>query len=119
MPTPKWLYNTNGLEKLEHAGRHSEAEIVLACDKDGWRFGFSFQLHDKFMTYRGHISPPSPADKPLNSRQESISAAVEQINEIMLTRASINPKGVGEIKDWLSRLSPPKEGQLALFDVET
>ena len=115
MPTPKWLYNTNGLEKLEHAGRHSEAEIVLACDEDGWRFGFSFRLHDVFNTYRGHITPPFPKDKPLHSRQEAISTAAEQINGMLSDKVSLNPRAVGEVEKWLSRLSPPKTGQLALF----
>jgi hypothetical protein len=115
--TPKWLYNTNGLERLEHAGRRSEAEICLACDEDGWRFGFSFRLHDKFMTYRGHITPPSPKDTPLHSRQEAISTAAEQINGMLRDRdaVKINPKAVAEVRTWLSRLSPPKTGQLALF----
>lgn len=118
MTGPKWLYNTNGLEKLEHAGRRSEAEICLACDKDGWRFGFSFRLHDVFNTYRGHVTPPFPTDKPLSSRREAISTAAEQINGMLRDDVSLNPRAVGEVKKWLSHLSPPKEGQLAFFGGE-
>lgn len=117
MITPKWLYNTNDLEKLEHAGRCSEAEICLACDKDGWRFGYMVQLEDRFSTYRGHSTPPSPRDDPLRSRQETVAAAAEAMRR-RVAKDEKNPKAASEVRGWLNRLSPPKEGQLAFFGGE-
>lgn len=113
---PKWLYGKE-LERLEHLGKHSEAEITLACDDDGWRYGYSFQLHDKFITYRGHSTPTTPKDSPLDTRQDAISAAAKQIKRLLEKRsyASDNPKAVSQVISWLDHLAAPATGQLRLF----
>ncbi len=113
MFTPKWLYG-EGLERLEHAGRRSEAEICLACDEDGWRFGYMVQLEDRFSTYRGHSTPPSPKDDPLHSRQEAVAAAVEAMRR-RLAKDEKNPKAASEVRGWLDRISLPNREQLSLF----
>lgn len=104
-----------GLERLEHTGKHSKAAILLAHCEDGkWRFGYSADLRDTFETSSGTGGAPSRHGEFFDSRSECLTAAVEFLREC-LSRDWNNPNAVGEVRAWLDRLSPPKEGQLALF----
>lgn len=106
----------DGLERLEHKGKRSKAAILLAHCEDGkWRFGLDLMLRDRFETSAGYHSLPSFRTEDYVNRPECISGAVEIVGR-MLAQDWNNPNAASEVRDWLSRLSPPKIGQLALFE---
>ena len=104
-----------GLERLEHVGKRSKAAILLGhCDDGNWRFGYNVALRDTFETTCGWAGGPCSEGAAFINRSECLTAAAEFLRGA-ITRDWNNPQAISEIRDWLSHLSPPKTGQLALF----
>jgi|GEM_PF-4106423 len=104
LPSQHRVY-TEGLEKMEFSGRHSNMELSLAHCEDGlWRYGLSGELMDNLESLRGFCFAPCSIRRGYSNREDCLEEACAEIRQRIKMNADENPLAGKELTAWINSL---------------
>lgn len=96
---------TEGLEKMEFSGRHSNMELSIANCEDGlWRYGLSGELMDKLESLCGFGFAPCTNQCGYTNREDCLKEACAELKQRIRMNADKNPLADKELTVWINSL---------------